>query len=117
MKKSISDVSYFEQYPSSITVCDTEGIIVAMNGASRDNFSRKGGGRLIGTSLYDCHPEPANIKILEMMHHEEAQTYITENKGRKRLIHQAPWYNNGVLAGLMETIIDISGEIEVRKRN
>ena len=117
MKDDALGAVFFEYHPSSITVCDTEGIIVAMNAASRDNFLKRGSGKLIGTSLFECHPESANNTIRHLLSTESSQTYITENKGRKRLIHQGPWYNNGIMAGLVETIIDLSGEIEVRKRN
>lgn len=108
---------WFEEYPSPITVCDTDGIIVAMNQASRLNFEKRGGGALVGTSLFDCHPETANQKIRKMLQKETPHTYILENKGRRRLVHQSPWYNDGKLAGLVETIVDISTEIEVQKRN
>ena len=90
---------WLEMYPASVTVCDTHGVIVAMNSASRKNFASQGGGTLIGTSLFDCHQEPANVKIREMLQTRQAETYIVERKGRKRLIHQAPWYKNKEFAG------------------
>ena len=111
-----SEFDWLELYPSPITVCDVQGIIVAMNSASRDNFSSRGGWDLIGTSLFDCHPESANIKIRNMLHSQQAETYIIERRGRKRLIHQAPWYEQGEFSGLVETIIELTGEIEERKR-
>lgn len=107
---------WFEMYPSPVTVCDEQGVIVAMNNASRRNFARQGGGDLIGSSLFDCHPESANSKIRNMLQSRQAETYIVERKGRKRLIHQAPWYKNEEFAGLMETIIDLAGDVEERKR-
>ena len=116
---STDDIAYNwqELYPSSITVCDVHGVIVAMNSASRKNFSSRGGGALIGTSLFDCHPETANNIIRKMLHSQQPQTYIVEKKGRKRLVHQAPWYKHGDFAGLVETTIDLAGDIQVRKRN
>jgi len=103
--------------PGPITVCNAEGIIVAMNRASRLNFKNKGGASLIGKSLYDCHPGSARDRIRIMLRDETTQTYIVESKGKKRLVHQSPWYKNKKIAGLVETIIDLSGEIEVRKRD
>jgi transcriptional regulator with PAS, ATPase and Fis domain len=117
MNEGKSAHNWIEEFPSAITVCDNKGIIVAMNEASRLNFSKRGGGTLIGTSLFDCHPEAANKIIRKMLHKETPQTYITENKGRKRLVHQSPWYKNKEFAGLVETIIDLYGEIQTRKRN
>ena len=109
-----NDVEYdwLELYPSAVTVCDVHGVIVAMNSVSRKNFSNRGGGALIGTSLFDCHPESANILIRKMLRNQQAQTYIVEKKGLKRLIHHAPWYKQGELAGLVETIIDLIGDIK-----
>ena len=117
MFKKDVEYDWSQLYPSAITVCDVHGVIVAMNSASRKNFSKYGGGDLIGTSLFDCHPEAANIKIRKMLHSQQAETYIVENKGKKRLIHQAPWYNHGEFAGLVETSIDLAGDIHERKRN
>jgi len=117
MFKNDAEYDWLELYPSAVTVCDVHGVIVAMNSASRKNFSSRGGGALIGTSLFDCHPETANSIIRKMLHSQQAQTYIVENKGKKRLIHQAPWYNHGEFAGLVETSIDLTGDIHERKRN
>jgi len=117
MFKNDVEYDWSELYPSSVTVCDVHGVIVAMNSASRKNFSSYGSGSLIGTSLFDCHPEAANIKIRKMLHSHLAETYIVEKKGRKRLVHQAPWYKQGEFAGLVETIIDLVGNIQEYKRN
>ena len=116
MLKDASEDDWLELYPSAVTVCDIHGVITAMNSAARKNFSSRGGGDLIGTSLFDCHPEPANSKIRKMLHGQQAQTYIVEKKGRKRLIHQSPWYKQGKFAGLMETIIDLAGDIQQHNR-
>ena len=117
MSKDDVEYDWLELYPSAVTVCDVHAVIVAMNSASRKNFSSRGGGALVGTSLFDCHSEPSNIKIRKMLQSQEAQTYIVEKKGSKRLIHQAPWYNQGAFAGLVETIIDLAGDIQEHKRN
>ena len=117
MSKNDIEDDWLELHPSAITVCDVHGVIIAMNSASRENFSSRGGRDLIGNSLFDCHPEPANIKIRKMLHSQKAETYIVEKKGRKRLIHQSPWYKQGEFAGLMETIIDLAGDIQEHKRN
>ena len=117
MNKQHTDSCWFDHDPSSITVCDTEGTIVAMNKASRSNFKKYGGGDLIGKSLFACHPESANEQIREMLKEQISHTYIIEVKGKKRLVHQAPWYDNARFAGLIETIMEFSGDIEVLKRD
>lgn len=115
VKDDIVD-DWLELYPSAVTVCDIHGVITAMNSAARKNFSSRGGGELIGTSLFDCHQEPSNSKIRKMLRSQQAQTYIVEKKGRKRLVHQSPWYKEGEFAGLMETIIDLAGDIQEHQR-
>lgn len=117
MNGDASGYGWIEEFPSPITVCDTDGIIIAMNKASCSNFQARGGAALIGTSLFACHPEEANKKIRKMLQKETAQTYIVENNDGKKLVHQSPWYRNRKFAGLVETIIDLPGEIAVRKRN
>ena len=109
--------AWVEEFPSAVTVSDAEGRIVAMNRASLENFSKQGGERLIGTSLFDCHSERSNKIIKKMLQKETGQTYITESKGKKRLVHQLPWYDKGTFAGLVELIVDLPGDISVRKRS
>ncbi len=108
---------WVDEFPSPVTVCDVDGKIIAMNNASCSIFSKQGGIDLIGKSLFDCHSDASGRIIRKMLLNESAQTYITENKGKKRLVHQAPWYEKGKFAGLVETIIDLSVDIEVRKRS
>jgi transcriptional regulator with PAS, ATPase and Fis domain len=107
---------WMEAYPHCVTVCDTQGTIIAMNGASRDNFKKYGGGKLIGSSLFDCHPESANEIIRNQLAAQTKNTYITESTDKKRLISQVPWYRNNEFGGLVETIIDMPQEIMIKKR-
>ena len=107
---------WMEAYPHCVTVCDTQGTIIAMNGASRDNFKKYGGGKLIGSSLFDCHPEPANEIIRNQLAGQTGNTYLTESTDKKRLISQVPWYRDNEFSGLVETIIDMPQEIKIKKR-
>ena len=107
---------WIEAYPHCVTVCDTEGTIIAMNAASQNNFKKYGGGRLIGTSLFDCHPESANEIIRNLLAGRTGNTYITESTDKKRLISQVPWYQDNQFRGLVETIIDLPQDMLVKKR-
>lgn len=107
---------WLESYPHCVTVCDTRGIIIAMNRASRNNFKKYGGGKLIGSSLFDCHPKSTNEIIRNQLAGRTGNTYITESTDKKRLISQVPWYRDNDFAGLVETIIDIPRDITVKKR-
>jgi len=107
---------WMEAYPHCVTVCDTQGTIIAMNGVSRENFKKYGGGKLIGSSLFDCHPESANEIIRKQLAAQTKNTYITESTDKKRLISQVPWYRDNEFCGLVETIIDMPQDITIKKR-
>jgi len=86
-----------------------------MNLASAALFKKSGGTALIGASLFSCHPQSANAIIKDLLRTQRTNTYITEKKDKRLLVHQAPWYNDNEFAGLVETITVLSGEIVVKK--
>jgi len=86
----------------AITVCDREGSIIYMNGQAMKTFAAGGGKALLGKKLWDCHPEAAREKIRRLMAAGASNSYTIEKNGVKKLIHQAPWHENGELAGLVE---------------
>lgn len=91
----------------TVTVCDAKGTITAMNERSAHLFSKQGGLALIGKNVLDCHPEPARSRLASMLREERSNTYTIEKEGRRRLIHQAPWYREGVFAGFVEISIPL----------
>jgi transcriptional regulator with PAS, ATPase and Fis domain len=107
---------WITSYPHCVTVCDATGIIIAMNEASQLNFNKYGGKKLIGSSLFDCHPEPANAIIRNQLAEKKGNTYITESADKKRLISQQPWFDGQTFGGLVETIIDLPLDLPVKKR-
>ena len=58
---------WIKKFPAAITVCDRDGIILAMNERSVEMFKEDGGEKLIGTNLLACHPEPARSAVKEML--------------------------------------------------
>lgn len=100
----------------AITVCDRAGTILYMNGRSEATFAASGGGTLVGRSLLPCHPEAARRKIGRIMETGQANTYTIEKNGAKKLIHQAPWYENGELGGLVEFSIVLPADMPHYKR-
>ncbi len=112
----MDNFNWIESYPHCVTVSDTRGIIIAMNSASRKNFKKYGGEKLIGASLFDCHPESANTIIRNQLAGQAANTYLTESKEKKRLISQVPWYRNNEFGGMVETIITLPQDLLVKKR-
>ena len=58
---------WVKEFPGSVTVCDQEGRIIEMNDRAAEVFAKDGGANLIGTNVFDCHPEPSRTKLKEMM--------------------------------------------------
>jgi transcriptional regulator with PAS, ATPase and Fis domain len=98
---------WIEEFPAAITVTDADGTIIAMNAASREAFAADGGGALIGKSVFDCHPEPARTKTKALFTRREPNHYTIRKNGRKKIIHQAPWYRDGKFAGIVELTLVI----------
>lgn len=103
INSSIPD--WAKEFPYAITVCDTQAIIIYMNDRSAETFVNDGGQDLIGRSLYDCHSPHSNDIIRELLATGKSNIYSIEKNGRKKLICQAPWFKEGVIAGLVEISI------------
>jgi transcriptional regulator with PAS, ATPase and Fis domain len=109
--------NWVKGFYGAITICDDQGIILAMNEHSEKTFADQGGRTLIGKSLFDCHHDSSNRKIRKMLETQQPNIYIVEKNGEKKIILQAPWYEEGqTLGGLVEISIPFSGEIPVIKR-
>jgi transcriptional regulator with PAS, ATPase and Fis domain len=102
---------WLKSFPGAVTVCDRQGIILAMNDQSLKVFAADGGKQLIGSNLLDCHPEPARSKLLSMMETRQVNIYTIEKAGLKKLIYQAPWYEDGEYAGFIELSLPIPFEM------
>jgi PAS domain-containing protein len=99
--------AFLSSLPAAVTVCDAEGIIMYMNDAAERQFTKDGGRALLGSNLYDCHPPQAQEKIRALIREQKSSTYTIEKAGKKRLIHQSPWYRDGEFAGLAEISFEI----------
>jgi hypothetical protein len=94
-------------FPGAVTVCDLDGIVLAMNEKAAVSFHEYGGKELIGKSLIDCHPEPARSKLLRLLESGERNVYTIEKNGIRKLIYQAPWYRNEQRCGIIEWTMEI----------
>jgi hypothetical protein len=103
----MSDPDWAGGFPGAITVCDPEGRILEMNAASRESFAADGGGKLIGSNVLDCHPEPSRTKLAGMMAERRTNVYTIQKHGRKKMIYQTPWFKDGVYAGFVELSFEI----------
>lgn len=88
--------------PMAITVCDADGIFIEMNDQADKTFAKYGGRELIGKSAYDYHPPHCNDMIRKMIATGKAHSYTIDKAGQKKLIHQQPWFKDGIIAGVVE---------------
>lgn len=103
----MNEINWAGELGVAITVSDTSGKILYMNGKSVSIFERQGGKSLVGTNLSQCHKPESWSKILEILETGKANSYTIEKNGLKKLIYQAPWYENGIVAGLVELSMEI----------
>lgn len=99
--------AWVEEFVGSVVVCDPEGIILEMNEKAVTVFQKKGGKRLLGSNLLDCHPEPARLKLKQLMEERRTNIYTIEKRGVKKLIYQTPWHVNHEYRGFVEIVIEI----------
>jgi transcriptional regulator with PAS, ATPase and Fis domain len=100
-----------KEFPGAITVCDSAGRIIAMNDRSAETFAADGGAGLIGTNVLDCHPEASRMKLRAMLESGRANVYTIEKRGKKKLIFQAPWFQDGKPAGLVELSLELPADM------
>ncbi|MDD3001599.1 MAG: hypothetical protein PHF29_07580 [Candidatus Riflebacteria bacterium] len=99
--------SNFDFCDFAVTICDTDAIIIYMNEKACKTFEKFGGKSLIGKSLFECHKQASIETIKKMIKNKETNSYTILKNGEKKLIHQAPWYKDGKIAGLVELSIVI----------
>ncbi len=98
---------YWDEFPSAVTICDNNAIIIYMNNRAAITFSKWGGKKLIGQSLYDCHNEKSCSIIKQILKTGVGNTYTIEKQSKKKLIHQTPWFNQNIIAGITEISIEL----------
>jgi len=103
--------AWVQEFAAAITVSDAQGKIIEMNAKAARTFEKDGGTKLIGTSVLDCHPEPARSKLRSIMKNRKPNVYTIEKAGIKKLIYQAPWFKGGKYAGVVELSAEIPCEM------
>ena len=94
---------WMEHLPAAVTVTDAQGRIVAMNARAAEVFAEDGGLALLGSSVFDCHPEPARTRTLELYAERAPNHYTIEKAGVRKIIHQLPYFDgSGAFAGFVE---------------
>ncbi len=113
----MNEINWAGELCVSITVSDTSGKILFMNNKSAATFAKDGSMDLVGKNLADCHKPGSWEKILGIMSSEKINCYTIEKEGIKKLIYQAPWYDEGKLSGVVELSMEIPFKMDhyVRK--
>ena len=101
----MTSIPWAKEFPGDITVCDADGVILEMNDRAAKSFAKDGGLGLVGSNLLDCHPEPSRSKLRELLAAGKVNAYTFEKGGVKKLVYQAPWYENGEYRGLVEVAL------------
>ena len=102
---------WVDELQAAVTVTDADGTIIEMNERSLASFKAEGGAALIGKSVFDCHPEPARTRTVELYERRQPNHYTIRKDGRRKIIHQMPWYRGGAFAGFIEISIPIPDEM------
>jgi transcriptional regulator with PAS, ATPase and Fis domain len=103
--------SWFQGFPGAIIVSDANGILIELNAKAAEGLAKDGGDKLIGSNIFDCHPEPAQTKLKELYKTCQTNVYTIEKNGTKKLIYQTPWYHEGQFAGYIELSLEIPFEL------
>jgi transcriptional regulator with PAS, ATPase and Fis domain len=89
------------------TVCDRQGICLYMNEHAARMFAKDGGRALVGKNLIDCHPEPGRSRFAAQLATPTPNTYTVEKNGLRKIIHQIPWFKDGVFSGVAELSFEL----------
>lgn len=112
MKEQVFD--YLENVAFAATVCDKDGVVLYQN-----ERARKRDGGVVGRNLYNCHNKQSGAMIRHMIETGESNTYEIIRHGKRKLLHQTPWYEvpGGPVAGLVEVSIDLPDSYPVFDRD
>jgi len=100
-----------KELPFAITVCDKVGKILEMNDKSIKTFSKYGGQKLLGQSLFVCHHGEASDKLASLLESGKINCYTIEKDGIHKMIYQSPWFENGVYMGFVELSLELPSDV------
>ena len=100
------DFDFFKEVNLAVTVSDNEGNVLYQNDSSVDV-----NGDVRGKNMMGCHNERSRQIIMHMLNDAATNVYTISKKGKKKLIYQTPWYEDGKVMGLVELSIIIPEEM------
>ena len=107
----MTNPGWSKSFPDSIVVCDLSGIIIEMNERAAEMYKAYGGKELVGKNLLECHPEPARSKMKTLLETGNRNIYTIEKNGIRKMIYQAPWYQDGQRLGMLELAFEIPSDM------
>ncbi len=110
-------IDWAKGLPFALTLTDADGIILYMNDQAIADFANDGGADLLGKNVFACHPPAAQEKMRQILQTQCPNVYTVEKKGIRKFIYQCPWYDEGILGGLLEVVIPLPSEIPHFVRN
>ena len=96
-KNVMNEIDFYKGINVSITICDNEGTVIYQNEKSAATFGDK-----TGQSMLPCHQQRSQEIIHRLLNEGDTNAYTIEKKGVRKMIYQTPWYNDGVIGGLIE---------------
>ena len=111
MNQERDEVAWVREFPAAVTVCDPDGVILAMNERACATFAREGGAGLVGSNVLDCHPEPARSALAGLLASHQLNCYTIEKNGVKKLIYQSPWFVRGTYRGFVEIALPLPADM------
>ena len=97
---------FFKEINVAVTISDNEGNVVYQNDSSIDV-----NGDVRGKNMMGCHNERSQQIIKHLLNDAATNVYTISKKGKKKLIYQTPWYEDGKTRGLIELSIVLPDEM------
>ena len=99
--------SIIEQDRCAIVICNPQHEIIYMNPAAVQNYKRRGGAKLVGKSLLDCHNPKSQEKIVRVVEGfasspQHNMVYISHNKRKKKDAYMVALRDGEKLVGYYE---------------
>lgn len=109
--KETIDISFFksiiDQDRSAVVICNLKHEIIYMNPAAIENYGKRGGDKLIGQSLLECHNPESGEKIQQVVDWFAAEeshniVYTFHNEKQNKDVYMVALRDGGKLIGYYE---------------
>ena len=109
--KETIDISFFksiiDQDRSAVVICNLNHEIIYMNPAAIENYGKRGGDKLIGQSLLECHNPESREKIQQVVDWFAAEeshniVYTFHNEKQNKDVYMVALRDGGKLIGYYE---------------